>query len=175
MEETPQTFTARAVGFRYGMIYGVIGILFYVIVTFAEIDMSNWLPICISILIATTVAFLAHKFYKDNGDGYMDYGQGVGIGFWVGLISSAVSSVFAFIYSSFIDPNVVQTARDKALEKMEAQGQPENQIEMGMKVVNFMTTPLVSLCVGLIIGTLAVVLISLILSIFTQKPRPETI
>ncbi|MEO5978530.1 MAG: DUF4199 domain-containing protein [Chryseolinea sp.] len=175
MEETPQNFTVRAVGIRYGMIYGVIGIVYFLIFTLAELDMQSGIGRWGTSLIALVIVFLAHKFYKDNGDGYMNYGQGIGIGFWMGLVASVLSSVFTYIYVKFIDESFIQAIRDKAIEDMQAKGQSDDQIEMAMKFVNMFTTPEAILGVGLFFGILILVVISLIISIFTQKPRPEAI
>lgn len=175
MEETPQSFTVKAVGIRYGMIYGVIGIVYFLIFTLAELDMSKGIGRWGTSLIAIVIVFLAHKFFKDNGDGYMNFSQGFGIGFWIGLIASALSSVFTYIYVKFIDEGFIQTIRDKAVEEMQAKGQSDEQIEMAMKFVNMFTSAEALLGFGLFFGILILVVISLIMSIFTQKPRPEAI
>jgi hypothetical protein len=57
---------------------------------------------------------------------------------------------------------------------MEAKGQSDEQIEMAMKFVDMFTNPEALLFFGLFIGILSSVVIGLIISIFTQKARPET-
>ena len=177
MEEinvTTPVITPRSTGVRYGVINGVIGIAYFIILMAADIDMSQGFGRWGSTLIAIVLVFLAHKYYKENGDGYMTYGQGVGIGFWMGLVGSVISSVFTYIYAKFIDPTFITTIREKAISDMEAQGQSQQQIDAAMKFVEMFTSAEALLFFGLFFGTLILVVIALIISIFTQKPQPET-
>jgi hypothetical protein len=57
---------------------------------------------------------------------------------------------------------------------MEKQGQSDEQIEAAMKFVEMFTTAEALLFWGLFFGILTLVVIALIISIFTQKPQPET-
>jgi hypothetical protein len=177
MEEnvtTTPVITARSAGVRYGIVYGVIGIAYFIILMAADIDMSKGLGRWGSTVIAIVLVFLAHKYYKENGDGYMTYGQGLGIGFWMGLVASVISSIFTYIYAKFIDPSFITTIREKAILDMEAQGQSQQQIDTAMKFVEMFTSAEALLFFGLFFGTLIVTIIALIISIFTQKPQPET-
>lgn len=168
-----QNFTTRAVGIRYGMIFGVISIVYFLIFNFAELDMSAGVGRWGTTFISFVIVFLAHKFYKDNGDGFMTFGEGVGIAFWIGLIASALSSIFMYIYVKFIDDNFITMMREKAISDMQARGQSEEQIETAMKFVNMFTGPEAMLGFGLFFGILTLVIVGLLVAIFTQKARPE--
>jgi len=178
MEENVSTsssiLTTRATGVRYGLIYGIISIAIFLILTTAGIDMSQGIGRWGSIIVAIVIVFLAHKYYKENGDGFMSYGQGIGIGFWVGLVASVISSIFTYLYIKFIDASFITTIREKAIEDMEAKGQSEEQIETAMKFVDMFTNAEAILFFGLFFGILIMIVIALIISIFTQKPQPET-
>jgi len=175
MEENTeaQVVNTRSVGIRYGLILGLISIFYFLIFAMSDLDMQSGLGRWGTTLIAIVIVFLAHKFFKDNGDGFMSYGQGIGIGFWIGLTSSVLSSIFTFVYVKFIDDSFITKIRDKAMEDMQAKGQSEDQIEMGMKFVDMFTQPLAMLLFGLFIGVLILVIVALIMTIFTQKPKPE--
>ena len=107
--------------------------------------------------------------------GFMNYGQGIGIGFWIGLISSVISSIFNYIYAKFIDPTFITTIREKAIEDMEAKGQSQEQIDAAMKFIDMFTSAEAILFFGLFFGILFTIIVALVISIFTQKPRAETI
>jgi hypothetical protein len=174
MTETTEikSVTPRSVGIRYGVICAVVSIVYFVILNVAGLDQAklaqagNW-------LIGLVIAIMAQKYYKDNGDNFMSYGQGVGIAFWIGLICAGIASVFSTIYINFVDPEFVNRIRDKALADMEAKGTPEAQIEMAMKMVDYMTSPMALFIFGVVFTLIMMLVIGLILSIFTQKPRPE--
>lgn len=175
MEENTdsQLVTTRSVGIRYGLIFGMISIFYFLIFVMADLDMSKGFGRWGTTVIALVIIFLAHKFFKESGDGFMSYGQGIGIGFWTGLTSSVVSSVFTYVYVKFIDDGFVAKIREKAIEDMQAQGQSEEQIEMAMKFVEMFTGAEALLFFGLFIGILTLVIVALIITIFTQKPKPE--
>jgi hypothetical protein len=170
---TNPTITTRAVGIRYGLIGGLISIVYFLVLTTAGIDMSQGIGRWAGMLITIAIVFLAHKYFKENGDGFMSYGQGVGIGFWIGLISAAISSVFTYIYAKFIDTSFITTIREKAIADMEAQGQPQSQIDAAMPWVERFTSAEMIFFLGLFFGVLITVVVALIISIFTQKPQPE--
>jgi hypothetical protein len=171
--ETP-TLTTRQVGVRYGVIYGVISIAYFIILMMSNIDMSQGFGRWGGSIIAIVVVFLAQKYFKENGDGFMTYGQGVGIGFWIGLLASVISSIFTYIYAKFIDTGFIKMIREKAITDMEANGQSDAQIDAAMPYVEMFTSAEALLLMGLFFGILTLVVIAVIISIFTQKPQPET-
>ena len=175
MEENTeaQVLSTRSVGIRYGLILGLISIFYFLIFAMADLDMSSGIGRWGTTLIAIVIVFLAHKFFKDNGDGFMSYGQGIGIGFWTGLTSAVASSIFTYVYVKFIDDSFISKIREKAVEDMQAQGQSEDQIEVAMKFVEMFTKPESMLLFGLFFGVLILVIVALIITIFTQKPKPE--
>jgi len=168
-----QTLTTRAVGIRYGVICAVVSIVYFVILNVAGFDQAkgaqwaNW-------LFGFVIAFLAHKYFKDNGNGYMSYGQGVGIAFWIGLVCAAIASTFSAIYINFIDHEFVNRIRDKALSDMEAKGTPQEQIDMAMSMVDKMTSPLALFIFGFVFTIIMMLVVGLVVSIITQKNKPET-
>ncbi|MEJ7646295.1 MAG: DUF4199 domain-containing protein [Chryseolinea sp.] len=174
-DSSTPALTTRTVGIRFGMIFGVISIVYFLIFVLADLDMSQGLGRWGTTIISFVIVFLAHKYYKENGDGFMSYGQGIGIGFWTGMVASVVSSIFTYIYLKFIDDSFLTTIRDKAVEEMQAKGQSEEQIEMAMKFMTMFTNPEAMLVMGIVMGIITLVVVSLIISIFTQKPRPEQI
>jgi hypothetical protein len=178
MEEnatTTLTVTPRSTGIRYGVISGLIGVAYFLILTTAGVDMNQGFGRWGGVLITIVIVFLAHKNYKENGDGFMNYAQGIGIGFWIGLISAVISSIFTYIYAKFIDPAFITAIREKAIEDMEAKGQSQDQIDAAMKFIDMFTSAEAILFFGLFFGILFTIIIALVISIFTQKPRAETI
>lgn len=173
MEENANFPTTRATGIRFGLFLAVISIAYFLIMTLLGVDMSAGLARWGMWVVTIVMLVLAHKYFKDNGDGFMSYGQGVGIGFWAGLVSSVVSSIFTFIYVSFIDSSFIANIIRKAEEDMQAQGKTQAEIDMAMPWVEKFTTPVALLAMGLIFGILMAVFIALIVSIFTQKQAPR--
>jgi hypothetical protein len=170
---TTPTVTTRSAGIRYGVIGGLISIVYFLVLTTAGVDMSQGVGRWAGLIITIVIIFLAHKYYKDNGDGFMAYGQGIGIAFWIGLVSAVISSLFTYIYAKFIDPSFITTMREKAFADMEAKGQPQSQIDAATPFIEKIISPEGLLFMGLFFGVLITIVIALIISIFTQKPQPE--
>ena len=174
MEENSTSLTTRSVGVRYGLIMGTISIVLFLVFVIVDIDaylkIGRWVSTCLAIVILV----LAHLYFKKNGDGFMSYGQGIGIAFWTGMISSVVGSVFTYIYVKFIDQSMTTVIREMSIRDMQEKGQSDEQIEMAMKFVDMFTNAEAMFFFGLFFGILGMVVIALIVTIFTQKARPES-
>ncbi|MBA4144748.1 MAG: DUF4199 domain-containing protein [Azospira oryzae] len=164
--------TTRAAGIRYGLILGVISITYFLILTLSGVGMQGPAGY-VSYLFVAGAIFLGHKYFKDNGNGYMSIGQGVGIAFWTGLISSVISSIFTFVYAKFIDSGFIDAIKDKQLEEMENKNMSPEQIEQAMKITSSFMTPEVFLIMGIVMGIIGSVIVGLIVSIFTKNANPE--
>ena len=176
MEENVTTTvpTTRSTGVRYGIIGGLIGVAYFLILTTLGVDMQSSPLRWAGLLFTLAIVVIAHNYFKSNGDGYMTFGEGVGIGFWMGLVSSVISSIFTYIYAKFIDTNFIAAIREKAIADMEAKGQSQEAIDRAMPFVDMFTSAEVIFVMGLVFGIIFAVLIALVVAIFTQKPRPET-
>jgi hypothetical protein len=174
MEETnTPTISTKSVGIRFGIIYGIISVAYFLIITIMGQNASQGVWSWLSYLIIAVFVFLAHKYYKDNGNGFMTYGQGMGITFWQALISVAISSPITYIYIKFIDTGFIDMIKDKQIEAMEQRGMSEEQIDQAMKIAGAFTSPEAILGFGLIGGLIVILIVGLIVSIFTQKKNPE--
>jgi hypothetical protein len=174
MEETATpSVSTRSVGIRYGLFMAVISIAYFVILSVADVDMTSGIGRWSGAVFNIAIIFLAQKYFKDNGDGFMSYGQGMGITFWLSLISSAIYSVFFYIYIKFVDSSFVQAIKDKQIEEMQAKGLSEDQIDQSMKIAGAFMTPEALFGFGIFFGILFILFIGLIITIFTQKKNPE--
>jgi accessory gene regulator protein AgrB len=162
------TITPRSVGTKYGLISSLLSILFFLTlsVTGQNAFDNSWS--WIGIVISVTMVVLAHKKFMDSGNGFMSYGQGVGIAFWIALISVAISFVITFLYVAAIDTGAMDLFYEKQTEQMSRQGMADEQIDMAIGLMKSLFWP-IYIFVGLFLG----VLIGVIVSIFTQKKNQE--
>jgi hypothetical protein len=174
VENPTSGVTTRSTGIRYGLIAGVVGIAFFLILTISGVNITTsplrWIGYCITILLVV----LAHQYYKQNGSGFMSYGEGLGIAMWLGLISSLLSSVFTYIYVKFIDTAFVDMIKEAQIAEMSKNGMSDEQIDQAMKFASMFMTPEAMFGFGLFFGFLGTLIIALIVTIFTQKKAPET-
>jgi Protein of unknown function (DUF4199) len=172
-ENVESTVTTRSVGLRYGFIMAVIAIFYFVALDVAGVDMTQGFGRWASILFYVGIIVLAQKHYKDNGSGFMSYGEGLGISFWISLITSVVSSIFTFVYIKFIDSGFLEKIMDQQRAAMEDQGLSEDQIDQAMKMAARFTTPEMMLVFGILGGVFMIMVVGLIVTIFTQKKNPD--
>jgi len=169
---TTPAVTTTSVGVRYGLLIGIASTVVSLILYAANLEQSpvRWL----SFVILGGGIYLAHQFFKQNNQGFMSYGQGLGIGAVIGVVGGIISGIYTFLYASFINPDFMAQTLNKARADMEARGgMTDEQIEQGLQMsAKFMDGPF--LYVSAILGTLFFAFIlALIISAFTKHKRPE--
>ena len=168
-----ESVTTRSIGIRFGLIMALVSIAYFVILNTLGVDMSQGFGRWGSIIYVVAIIFLAHKAFKEQGDGFMSYGQGIGISFWISLISSVISSIFTYFYVKFIDLSYLTKMMDKQREAFEAQGMADQQIDQAMTMTARFMTPEWIVVFGVVFGIIFTVIVALIITIFTQKKNPD--
>lgn len=170
---TTPTTTTRSAGIRFGLISALISVAYFLVLNLAGLDTTqgvwNWLSYVITIVIVV----FSHRYYKEQGDGFMSYGQGVGIAFWIGLVSGLITSVFVYLYIKFVDTGFLEMVRGRQIEALQQQGMSDQQIDRAME---FASTFMSAEAMGVIMffgSIIATVIIALIVTIFTQKRNSE--
>ena len=170
MEENVSQATVKSVSIKWGLINTVVSIVVFLIPIligqnpFAE-KMWGWIGMGVGVVLLV----LAHKDFKDNGNGYMSYGQGFGIAFWSGLIATMIPGMFSYIYAEIIDPSVMEGFYQVQRETMEAAGNmPDNQVDIAIEWTQKLFWPMY-----LVIAIVGTIFVGLIVTIFTQKRNPQ--
>ena len=175
MEQESTTYddvTTRSTGIRYGLIGAVISIVFFLIISMADVNPQGGAQY-VGWIITTALLILAHKYYKDSRDGFMSYGEGITIAFWMGLVTGVISSIFTFIYIKFVDQGFIEALKETQAEAYAESGMSEEQIETAMSFGEKFFTP-GWLFVMTLLGTIITnIIIALIVTIFTKKTNPE--
>jgi hypothetical protein len=174
MEETAApSVTTRSVGTRYGVIMAVISIVMFVGMSVAGMDQTSGIGRWLGIPIFLVVLFLAQKYFLDNGDGFMSYGQGLGITFWFALVSTVIYIVFFYIYIKFIDGSFLETIKQQQIDQMAERGMSDEQIDQAMSFSSAFMTPEMMAAFGFLGAMFFDMLCGVVLTIFTQKKNPE--
>lgn len=170
MENEMESATTSSIGLRFGLISSVISIVLFIIPAVTGQNPFkgawNW----VGMVVGIGILVFAHKSFKDDGDGFMTYGQGIGIAFWMSLVSTIIVVGFMYVYINFIDANPFELFMEQQQEEMAAKGTPENIIETSTEWTRKLFWP-----IALIMGVLGSIIIAVIVSIFTQKKDPNAI
>lgn len=166
--------TPVAIGVRYGLIIGIVTVIYSLALMATGLDQNPWLGfLTFAILIAGIV--LAHKAYKQNNGGFMSYGQGLGIATVEGAVIGVLSGVFRYVYVNFIDSEYTQRTLDAARAKLENDGNlSDEQIDQAVQLTaKMMPTGPISIVWGVIATAFFGFLLALIISAITKNTRPE--
>ncbi len=165
--------TVSQIGLRYGIIIGLVFIVYGMIIQFLNLDMQVMQTLgYVNYAFLVVAIVLAHKAFKEGGDGYLTIGQGLGIGTLISLIGGVISGIFSYIYIKFIDDSMLTKLTDFQIEKLEEQGLDDAQIEQAMKITSkMMSAELIPVwtVVGMVFFGF---ILSLIVSLVTKKANP---
>lgn len=163
--------TISQVGLRYGIILGLIFIVYGMLLQFLDMATNQALGY-INYAILAVGLVMAFRAFMEGGDGYMSLGQGIKIGMLISLISGVFSGIFTYLYIKFVDDSIMTKIMDMQIQKMEEQGMSDDQIDKAMEIAGkFMTAELIP--VYAVLGMLfAGFIISLIVAAIMKKTNP---
>jgi Protein of unknown function (DUF4199) len=164
--------TTSAVAIRYGLILGLVGSVFNLalLMTAMEQTSARWA----GLLITVVGIWLAHQDFKKRNNGFMEYGQGLGIAVLLSTVSGVIGSAVYAAYIAFIDGSSIQRILDKTRADMEARGGMDDaQIDQAMEMTSKFTNPGMFLLFGVLGAAFFGLLLGLAISAITKKSRPE--
>lgn len=161
-----------SVALRYGLITGFLTIIYTLILYVTELNTNTGLS-WLGMLIPVIGIVLAYNAFKKENGGFMSYGQGLGIGTLLATISGLLGAIFNYVYTNFIDTNVMARMREAQVVEMEKKGLSDEQIEQALGMADNFTSPIMLLIIGVLGGAFIGFLISLIVSAIMKNNRPE--
>ena len=172
METNSTSVTPPSVGLRYGLLTGLVSIIFSFILFVTQMDQSpiRWLGLVV--LIAGML--MAHNAYKQANGGFMEYSEGLGIGASMSVVSGVLSTAFSYVYMKFVDPEYMGRIMETTRAKMEAKGNmTDEQIDQAMSMAQKFSTAGWMILFGILGSLLFGFLIALVVSAITKNPKPE--
>ncbi len=169
MENNQKQSTFQTV-FTWGLILGIASIVYTLILYFAGLMQNKPLNYA-GIIITIICLYLGIKAVRDqNLGGSISYGQALGKGVLISLISTIVSVIFLTILYTLIDPGLVDLNLQESIQKMTESGMGEDQIEQAMSMAHKFFIPSL-IIMGLIFGTLIGFLVSLVIAAILKKEQ----
>ncbi|MCB2411173.1 DUF4199 domain-containing protein [Hymenobacter lucidus] len=169
---TAPAASTTSIAIRYGLLAGLVMCLLSFVIRLLFTDPAN--PVNNVIYLALIAGIiLAHKDYKRQHQGFMSFGQGLGLGLLIALVAGVVSGLFSYVYAEFIDPESVTNMIEGMRAKMETEGRSQDQIDTSISwMQKMMTGPfmIATVILGVLFWGL---IISLVASAFTKHNRPE--
>ncbi len=168
MEE--KTSTAR-VALKYGVLAAVVTMIYSTILYVAGLGQNKTLSSLSYVFMIAAIIF-AMKDFREKNNGFMSYGEGLGLGSLMSAVMGVLSSAFTIFYIKFIDNTMLAQGLDQIREDMERQGKDDAQIEQAIEVSQkFMSPGFVFVMV--IMGYLLTgFVVSLIIAAIMRKEKP---
>jgi hypothetical protein len=169
---TPSASTT-SVGSRYGLLTGLVTVIVSFGIYAMQLEQNAVLRF-LTMAVLVVGIILAMRSFKEQNTGFMSYGQGLSVGMTVSGIVGLLSAAFMYVYTTFVDPEMMTRVMDKARADLEAKGtMSDAQIDQAMAMSSKFTTGPFMLIFA-IVGTLIIgLIISLIAAAFVKNPKPE--
>jgi len=166
-----QKKSVLAASLNGGITTGLILIIYALILYLLNVTTSKPLGY-LSLLISGVLIFIFSKIYRDKElKGYISYGEALGFGVLVGLISSVLLGIFVFIEYKFLDPGLIDKLMDIAREKMLGKGIDQEQLEKALSISKWFMTPVVLAISTILFNTFVSFILSLITSAIVKKEK----
>jgi predicted membrane protein len=165
-----QVSTAR-VALKYGVITSVAAIVYSTLLMVLGQNQNQALGALGFVILVAGIVF-AMRDYREQNNGFMSYGQGLGIGSLMAAIVGVISSLFTMFYIQFIDDTIIRQSIDKARADMEARGMDDSQIDQAMEITQKFMTPGVMFLVQVLTYLVIGFILSLILAAILKKDKP---
>jgi hypothetical protein len=168
MEE--KASTAR-VALKYGIMTGVASIVFYTILYLTGLFLN---PVASSFgyVIIIGAIYLAMKEFRTQNNGFMSYGEGLGLGTLTAAISAFITITFDLVYKKFIDTTINQQIQDVTRANFEAKGMDDAQIDGVIEMMDKMSSPGIVFFTGILVTIVTGFIISLIVAAIMKKSKP---
>lgn len=163
--------------FTYALILTITGAVFRLLLFFTGFETEklatgqhlNWLmlPVIFGIYFVALKAVREERPHKA-----MSYGQGVGAGLVISLMSSAMSAVYTFIHLKFINTSFVDYQMEIVRAKWVEAGMSDTAMEQAENMTRMFMGPGMQAGMAVIAGVIFGLIISLIVSAFVKRAAP---
>ena len=177
----PSTVSPRPVAMRYGLIWGLIGILVGLLAHIMgwndPADPNVMMSIILGLIsfgVSVTMIVLAVKTHRDQElGGYMTFGRGFTTGILTTLFNAVITTIWMVVFFSLINPDMFDMIEANMIEQWEEQGLDDEQIETAKGYASMFTGP-VFMTIATFFGTLFWgAIISLVVSAVMKKDAPR--
>ncbi len=163
--------TAR-IALKWGIISAIISVIFTIVLYTFDLWKVTWVSIIIGLAITVVILVLASKEFRTLNNGFLTFGEGLGISMLVIAVSGLISAGFNQLYMNVIDDTIKDKITDFQEEMYLKQGLSAEQIDMAMQQVEKFNSPGIQFLFSLLGSLLLGFIIALIVAAIMKKNRP---
>lgn len=167
--------TMAPVAFKYGILTSlgviILSLVFYIMDMSANksIQWLGYVILAAGIVLATT-----HHRDK-NLNGYISYGNALGLGTLISLNVGIISAFYTYIFFAFIDQDLINQLLSQIEQEMYQDNNSEEQIEVAMRYTKMFMTPTLMSVMVVLMNTFLGFMISLVTSAILKKENANPI
>lgn len=170
MQEEKLSVSTTQVGLKFGVYSGIALALYGILMAELNLQEDTFLGFLGYVLLISAMHF-GIADYKKSNEGYMTFGQGLGIGMLISTLTGLITGLSQSIYFYF-KPAVIVEMKDQILKEYQRQNIPQEQIDFAMKMMDYVISPTGIFFAILISYVFFGLLLSLLVSAFTSKNPP---
>lgn len=163
---------------RFGLLYGAIECLWMLLLYVTGLNRLEmaWVFRLPSLAVAVICVMQAVKHFRlGAGNGFISFGKAFRTSLGVLITGSVIISIFTFVDQKFIDTQKMDIEFQRQIEKMEANGMPEENIEQAIAMRDKFNKPWILLSFALAGSLVFSLIMALILAAILKKENPEEI
>lgn len=170
MEKKSSSMFIPALTFA-GIIFGVI-VVHSVVIDILELNFSTYNQVAGIVIPLAGITYAIYGYRKEYQNNSISYQKALGYGVLVALLVGFLSAVFSYLYTHFINPELLEMGKQMTEERLIERGMSDEMIEQAMKTQARFQTPVLMIIMGTVITTLIGTVYSLIAAAFLKK-EPE--
>jgi hypothetical protein len=158
----------------YGIFLSIVMIVFTLVLYLLNMSTEKW-PRYINFIFILAGVIMAAVAYKNKyQSGFITYSQSLTVGFMTGLFAAIISSVFTFLFISYLGEAYIADLLEIAEEEMLASSPDlsDEELDMALNFSRKLMNPLWITIISFFSTVFFSLLFALIGSIFIKKEQP---
>lgn len=157
---------------KWGAITGVALMLFSTGLYLTSATPNQFIGLLLYVIFAVGLVLSMREFKRENTN-YLSYGEGLGLGLQTGAVAALISTMYSVLYTSVIDPTMMERVINEMRDKLEDQGNlSDDQIEQSLSIMQAMQGPGIQFITGILWLVFIGFVFSLVIAAVLRRNKP---
>lgn len=161
---------------KWGLISALVGVVFQLVQQITNVMAQSGGVIALYVLISFGVSIalyiMALKEHREEElGGFMSFKRAFYLAFMIGLVSTAITLIFNYVYMNFINTGALEAQLEMTRGMMEKFGVPDDKLDEAVEKQRESLTSPVSILTGFLGAGVVVAILSLIVAAIMKKER----
>ncbi len=169
-----EQITPLKTGIKYGGYLGMATIVMQLVVHYGgltnltgEMQASDFIVQGLTWIIGFALVYMGIKYFKDNNEGLLTFGEGISVSLFIGLFAGIISAIFMYIYAAYLMPDF----GDAIMNNVDMDEMSTQEAEVMEQAMGFATSPIFLAFTGFIMKLLGCLIYGLIGSAILKKDQ----